>query len=235
MPSGLSSMWNANPHMYLGWPHLCCSCTLLLFLVSGDLRRLPLCLACLSLLLPSHLSQGTYFSSSFFASYVYASTQGQLLSLWYLAAALCIWHVEPFSVWHDMPFWLHLYSGGCCAPRKFVVNSVHHAQDGNPSSGRRAQQQCREWKCQFLCSQLSPLFSSLGRTAFSFIKWLIITLSFEHFLILTAFSQFFTSTRELGRSDPSWACHSTVLYSGLCCVLCLCLPAKLLTSWRQAS
>lgn len=99
-----------------------------------------------------------------------ASTQVWLLSLWCLSAALCIWHVDPFSVWHGMPFLLHLYIGGCCAPRKFVVNSVHHAQDSTPSNGRRAQQQCREWRCQFLCWQLSPLFRSLGRTAFSFIK-----------------------------------------------------------------
>lgn len=137
-------------------------------------------------------------------------TQVRSLNLWCLAAAICIWHVEPFPVWHGMPFWLHLYNGGCSAPRKFVVNSVHHAQDGTRSSGRRAPRQCREWRCWFLCRQPSPLFSSLGRTAFSFIKWLIITLSFEHLLVLIAFSQFLTSTRELGGSDPSWACHSAV-------------------------
>lgn len=38
-----------------------------------------------------------------------------------------------------------------------------------------------------------------------------------------------------GRLDLSWVCHSGALCSWLCCVLCLCLPARLLTSWRQAS
>ena len=33
-----------------------------------------------------------------------ASTQVRSLDLWCLAAALCIWHVEPFSVRRGMPF-----------------------------------------------------------------------------------------------------------------------------------